>query len=167
MFALTLYHPWPFTICELGKDIENRKWAPSPKRLKPGDLFALHGGVPETLGIRYERECTAVREICKGAGSPFPLPNGLICFPDPSVYAGIFAMATFGGIVTQSDSRWFFGPKGWILGEVLVLDESLPCVGRQGLWTVPRSVESSLRGMIVAEQYHLASSSSSPFLART
>lgn len=40
--ALTLIQPWGTAILTLGKDVENRPWAPSPEMI--GKRIALHAG---------------------------------------------------------------------------------------------------------------------------
>lgn len=147
MKALTLRHPWPFAICHLGKRIENRGWEPSPKQLRIGDRFAIHGGVaPKRGSVSYADPIQKAYLLSERfAGVHFP-PEEVI-FRD-----GIVAVATFGGITLDgriasaqhSDvDPWFDetpGNKGWLLRDVIVLPEPIPRKGAQGLWDVPDSV---------------------------
>lgn len=135
MLALTLQSPWPFAFTDLGKRIENRPWAPSPDRLAVGGTFALHGGKTPTPAVQEVRRNDFVHELLR-------------CPSEVYVYyldhfreiQGIFALAQFGGIVTQSKSPWFVGPKGWVIPKLLVLRKPVPCPGKQGLWDVPPKV---------------------------
>ncbi len=41
MRAMTWHRPWPFAIFSLGKDIENRRWAP---QIGVREKLAIHAG---------------------------------------------------------------------------------------------------------------------------
>ena len=119
MKAITLYRPWSYAVAHLGKDIENRSWkCPLPI----GSNLAIHSGqkwdkqgaewIKNTLGLQLPKE----EEI---------QPGQIIC------------VITFGGNLTESESKWFFGPYGWALEDAFVLPEPVPCKGAQGLWSIP------------------------------
>ena len=138
MRALTLKHPWPYAICRLGKRIENRTWPPSPKLLAVGDWLAIHGGaVPKGAAIEE-----AIRDVMRleetGRAGRF-LPIGEVVMP------GIVAVCRFGGTVRESDDPWFNGPIGWLLHELVVLPEAVPCKGAQGLWELPPDALAGVR----------------------
>lgn len=38
------------------------------------------------------------------------------------------------------DSKWFFGPIGWVLYDVEKLVKPVPCRGALGLWDAPEDV---------------------------
>ena len=130
MLALTVHDPWPFAFTMLGKRIENRSWTPSHKQLRPGDAFALHGGRREKEAIRCARRRAYQTEILRTKLGDEKLW-------DPPPIEGIFALATFGGIITESDNPWFIGPKGWVIDELFSLFHPVPARGKQGLWQVP------------------------------
>lgn len=133
MKALTLRHPWPFAITAIGKRIENRTWQPSPKQLAIGDRFAIHGGVvPKNGSVAMMRIVAEAITIMR--------QRGYTTETDPAIeiVGGIVAIATFGGVVTESDDQWFDGSGfGWVLTDALVLPKPIPCKGAQGLWEVP------------------------------
>lgn len=129
-YALTLHQPWADLIRAGIKKIENRAWSPSPARLAPGDWFAIHAGLfYDTAG-----EARAAH-ILHRMGKPWRFRR-----PDPkqnSASAGaVLAVARFEGIVRSSTDPWFFGPAGWVLGEVVPIDP-VRCVGSRGLWELP------------------------------
>ncbi len=156
MKALTLRHPWPFAICHLGKRIENRGWEPSPKQLRIGDRFAIHGGVaPKRGSVSYADPIQKAYLLSERfAGVHFP--------PEDVIFrVGIVAVATFGGITldgrgvcdcgriehgrchmacpSQSVDPWFDdvpNNKGWMLRDLFVLPTPIQCKGAQGLWDV-------------------------------
>jgi hypothetical protein len=39
-------------------------------------------------------------------------------------------------------------PVGWVLDDVIALDEPVPCPGAQGLWQLPIDVEARVRAQI-------------------
>lgn len=157
--ALTILHPWPYAITQLGKRIENRTWAPSC--LKKGDRFALHGAVPPTEKKADAAQATAVSLIHHQPGGPASeIDNNLYpfwWFQDYVVkpHLGIFALAKYGGTVREHVSPWFHGPVGWLLDEIVVLKEPIAVPGAQGLWDVPDWAAIAIR-LEVEAMLHLA-----------
>jgi len=145
MRAITLKHPWPFAIAHLGKRIENRGWAPHPRQLAPGEVFAIHGGaVP-----RYETDWLDVASIASDLFARFGRPAGMEHIPTKDlVLPGIVAVATFGGVLRKSDDPWFQGPCGWVLEGVRTFLPPIRCPGAQGLWTVPPRVLAELEARL-------------------
>lgn len=164
LLALTLRHPWPWMITSLPahpKRIENRTWKPTG-RLAPGDWFAIHGGAAPKAGTKAgDAYRDAIADDVDEAQDHFTIILGSLpsdaFFPaiEPPVVdesldrlfdvgrfiaPGIVAVAKFGGTVEESDDPWFEGPIGWVLSEVMVLPEPVPCRGAQGLWSVPEDV---------------------------
>jgi hypothetical protein len=134
--GLTLTRPWPFAISEGGKRIENRDWAP-PKSLI-GHYLALHSGKGWS---EEDREWIANL-------TGLYVPNR-----EESPYSVIFAVCMLGGyIITDRDHRfkegqrkWFFGPYGWLLEDMVLLKTPVPCRGMQKLWMIPPEVLEQLR----------------------
>lgn len=60
-------------------------------------------------------------------------------------FGAILATARVEDFVTQSNSRWFAGPYGWILKDVYVLKEPYPCKGALRLWDVPQEIAREIR----------------------
>ncbi len=139
MKALTLRHPWPWAICWLGKDIENRTWTPRPDQLKPGEQIAIHGGkAPQTKSGDIEVIEAIDWMDSKGLVGTHSCTKDHVVDPYASA---IVAVATYDGAVRASASPWFIGPYGWHLDKVIVLSKPVKCRGAQGLWTMPIDVE--------------------------
>lgn len=130
MKALTLKHPWAFAVARRRKDVENRVWRPHPGQLRPGEWFALHGGVVPKGDSLEEAEDDLDSLRRRG------LTPGGLTLADATL-PGLFAAARFAGCVTASPSPWFNGPHGWAWSELVVLPEPVPCRGAQGLWDIP------------------------------
>jgi hypothetical protein len=142
MLCLTLRHPWPWAICVLGKDIENRNWHPG-RRLPPGSWFAIHGGKWPS----NEVELADLRDVAGGLAIDHRdrLPGGDATLLDVLRYTGVVAVCRLGAVVTASASSWFEGPYGWQLAATVVLPEPVPCRGQQGLWGLPDDVLAEVR----------------------
>lgn len=145
LLALTLKHPWPFAICRLYKDVENRTWQP-PRALR-GRYFAIHGGkIPASKNEREWVEEEAIDLIdehgdhltSKGMMPAENLLGGIYL-------TGIVAVARLADVVTEATSPWFDGPVGWVLDDVTELPRPVPCKGAQGLWQVPEDIAGRVR----------------------
>lgn len=131
MKALTLIQPWAYAIAHLGKDVENRTWAP------PSNLgrFAIHAG------LKMERESLDAF-IAEG----YPDMHGA------NVHGAVVAVATLSHVIDATDPpsslspyrRWFLGPVGWVLKDVIALPEPVPARGAQGLWHLPTDIENAV-----------------------
>lgn len=149
MRALTLWQPWGWAIVAGYKAMENRPWPPPQSAI--GQRLAIHAGKT------WDRD---------GARSILDLiaPDA---FPDDlsaHVAGAVIGVATpvrvvrDGGIgvdgvphvdtLTDDERRWFFGPYGWVLREVVRLPEPVPCRGYQMLWTLPDDVEAQVRAQL-------------------
>jgi hypothetical protein len=131
IFGVTIHQPWAWCIVHGPKRIENRTWAPP---CPIGSYLAIHAG----------RECDedAIRWIEGRFGLVFPqvLPSGAV--------VGVAKLVT----VTECDpDPWFFGPIGWVLGEVAAVDP-IPCRGHKKLWTLPPDVLETLRTALRAQR---------------
>jgi hypothetical protein len=135
--ALTLKHPWPWAILELGKDIENRTWF--PPRDEVGEWLAIHGGVVPRSGRAYLEVLHDLAELEARGLAPRGTPLSSVWRP------GIVALARLEDTVSESSSRWFHGPVGWVLADVVKLPEPIRIPGAQGLWPVPDPVVRILR----------------------
>lgn len=128
MKGLTLLRPWAWMITHGSKRIENRSWKPSQNVI--GQRIAIHAG----LGIDFDgmwwlRE----RHMMQPAITEKARAKGVV-----------LGTAVVTGWCTQSSDIWFTGPIGWVLSDVEMLLEPIPCRGMQGLWTVPPQVETEI-----------------------
>ena len=120
LMAITLHRPWPYAVIKLGKWIENRTWSCS---LPVGSLIAIHAG--------QQWDWKGAEWINSPPGEPrWELP------PEDEHPTGIVAIATYGGMVTESDSFWFTGPIGFVLKDAVELPQPVLCRGQQRLWRV-------------------------------
>lgn len=141
MKAITLHRPWPWAILWGGKRIENRSWPPWPSQV--GKRIALHAGKvfdSEVLDAFWDGKFSDAARRCPGRGEG--------CHPQ-----GIVGVATITGhfrydggptgnalFALQRDSVWAFGPRCWVLDNVIPLPTAIPCPGALGMWDVPAHV---------------------------
>ena len=144
MKALTLWRPWPWSILYGTKRIENRRWVPPPSIF--ARMIALHAG----LTWDYDG-ALAIRELCPdlpGSSDDHPL--------------GIVGVARVIGVVDSDhhpnlpfgQSDWFSGPFAWVLSDVVALPRAIPCKGMQGLWSLPKDVETEVQDFLGAHAKH-------------
>jgi hypothetical protein len=125
ILGLTLRGPWAWAITHLDKRIENRTWRP---KIDEGQYIAIHAGKGwDAAGTSF------IEAECMGGLLEGMVPDRETC---PT---GIVAIARYGGIVKNVEidpGPWFIGPWGWILNDVVVLDQPIEHTGHQGLWPI-------------------------------
>ena len=130
MKALTIYRPWTWAICHPGpraKRVENRNWTPPPWLI--GTDLAIHAGK------QYDDE-EADRFITSIIGErPSACPQGIVAV------ARVTGFRNRDGGTPHPDNPWFVGPVGWMIENVRVLPNPVPCRGAQGIWIVPTVVK--------------------------
>lgn len=104
--ALSILQPWPHHILHDGKDVENRSWP-----TKGRGWFLIHAG----KSTRENPEMIRDRA----------LPLG-----------GIVGAARIVDCVEAMDSRWFFGPFGFVLRDAFPLPLA-PCAGKLSFFRPP------------------------------
>lgn len=155
MRGLTLIQPYASSIAlealrpGHGKPVENRTWPPPASIIgeriaihagakKPDPAWGLPPGAAELLGDldalpRSAIVCTAVvvgaLDCRKGMSQPRIV--GADLFDDPRKASRLRSLFS---------SRWWVGPVGWLLAEIVDCREPVPCKGAMGLWTVPDDV---------------------------
>lgn len=141
MKALTLWQPWAWAVAHAGKNVENRTW--SPPKAAIGQRIAIHAGKAIDFNI--------VNQMQSGRWSKAS-PVCIDCpDPDDMVRGAIIATAVIDRVMTPGvldRLRVLWGTPsqyGWVLRDVITLDEPIPCKGMQGLWTVPADIEARLR----------------------
>jgi hypothetical protein len=150
MRALTLIQPWATAILTLGKDVENRKWAPGRKLIKIGERFAIHAG-KKIDKAAYD---DLVLNVIGPVEMPVPseLPTGVIL--------GSVELAAISGEWVDDDgpaelcmsarkSPWAVqgSPAWWVLRNPRLLATPIPCKGALGLWTVPEQYLAALEAL--------------------
>jgi hypothetical protein len=122
--ALSVRQPWAWAIIHGGKDIENRSAAAVRHGMKPGRI-AIHASKGMTRDEYEDAEAFMSRTL----GIAVPPPDQL-------VRGAIIGAVTVTDIVSASESKWFFGPRGLVLSEAKACDP-IPAKGALGYfkWT--------------------------------
>ena len=94
MKALSIRQPWAWLIVHGGKDIENRTWA-----TKYRGPVLIHTG--KKINVEAHN-----RLVAEGIGLP-PIED--------LETGGIIGRCNIADCVTQSESKWFGGPFGFVL----------------------------------------------------
>jgi hypothetical protein len=160
MRALTLTQPWAGLVAANIKRVENRP-RHMIKRDAIGKRFAIHAS-REIDEPTYERIGEIAPELQR-----HPDERGTPWYALSRITSAIIAVATLDKIlhgwdegairdhantISFSDGRplgpeqirWFFGPIGYVLRDVVALAAPVPCRGWQGFWTLPDNIEHDL-----------------------
>lgn len=127
MKALTLHQPWAHLVASGAKLVENRPW--EPPAFLVGKRFAIHAGK------KWDQEAAdKIEEVL-----------GLELTKDDVIFGAVLATARLVKVVTSVDDiadvdqhKFFFGPHGWILEDVVAIDP-IPQRGYQKLWSFDES----------------------------
>jgi hypothetical protein len=115
MYAISIKQPWAWAILYAGKDVENRSWV----------LPTKYTNVPLWLhtGQTYDIQGADFMSDRLGVDPPNNLPLG-----------AIVGNIQFKDCVQKSNSRWFFGPYGWVVDKVKPLPNPVTCKGQLKFW---------------------------------
>jgi hypothetical protein len=120
MKAISIQQPWAWAILHAGKDIENRTWT-----------------------TRYRGEI-AVHATRMQTG--WKLPDGVLPpAPTELVQRSVLGVVELVDVVSHSSSRWFTGPRGFVLRNPRPLPKPVGCPGNQNIWELPPAVERAVR----------------------
>ncbi len=124
MKALSIRQPWTWLIANNYKPVENRNWTHIPSYR--GDLL-LHASKT------FDRE--GYEWVLENFGSDKRFISSI---PEPKDFekGGFVGKADFYDVVTEFNSRWFFGPLGLLMRNPSPLP-FYPYKGRLGLFNVP------------------------------
>lgn len=166
--ALTITQPWAGLIAASVKLVENRPRA-MIKREDFGKPFAIHASREIDEDV-YARISEIAPEHCPDTFITFDLPWWKLS----RITSAVIAVATIdkvfdgpwdpesirkygaelrfsnGQLLGQSQARWFFGPVGYVLRDVIALPTPVPCKGALGFWTLKDDVEAKVREQIGA-----------------
>jgi len=149
--ALTVKQPHAWAIAATAgdgeplKSVENRGWL--PKCIEEGDFFAIHAGAAKPPVEAVEM----YRQVCEGSSvlaRPAPVASEM-------ARGAIIALARYAGPVELFDPRlglrsvFWFGPRGWLLKDVVRLDHPVPAKGALSLWEVPSPAMDQIRAELV------------------
>lgn len=101
--ALSVRQPWAWAIIHGGKDIENRSWQAVNHGLNVRGRVAIHASATMGKGD-YESDGEFVRELTQELPEARDLLRG-----------GIIGSVEVLDVVRESNSPWFFGPRGLVL----------------------------------------------------
>jgi hypothetical protein len=144
MKMLSLSRPWGWAIFDLKdgpKTVENRVWAPPIEMI--GKRIALQAA--------KSWDDDALRFFLRLGLDGFPnrkenYPSGVILG-----VATIDRVVTTERTLTPVQARFFFGPYGWVLSDVLKLDTPIPSKGAQGLRELPSDVNALVLAALVKQ----------------
>ena len=151
MRALTLTQPWAGLVASGIKRVENR-----PRRMIKADdfgkRFAIHAS-REIDDAVYDRIKASAPELFTAAGYARSRWYDL-----SRITSAVIAVATLDRVMDpracgiepdspeaaaplpEDQRRWFFGPFGYVLRDVIALEMPVPCRGWQGFWTLPDDI---------------------------
>ncbi|EJV1664331.1 TPA: ASCH domain-containing protein [Proteus mirabilis] len=108
MKALSIRQPWAWLITHGHKDIENRSWNTHQR----GPIL-IHASAQ----LASKTDMEKAKEILRAKfGHSLMLPERKYFS-----YGAIIGVATITGCVEESESPWFFGPKGFTLADAKTL----------------------------------------------
>lgn len=174
MRALTLTQPWAGLVASGIKLIENRP-RPMIGSEAVGMRFAIHAS-REIVPATYDRIAELAPELATlvhGDGRErWAFDVTQPWYKLSRITSAVIAVATLdkefrGGwtpeaIAQHSDLlsfstgeqlgdkqvRWFFGPVGYALRDIVSLAEPVPCKGKLGFWTLSDDVEAKVRAQL-------------------
>jgi hypothetical protein len=117
--ALSVRQPWAWAIVCAGKDIENRSWQAVNHGLRQRGVVCIHAAKGMT---RDEYE--SARDFMATLGVTCPPPADLR-------RGGIIGCVEVVDVVSESESPWFFGPRGLVLRNAEIWT-FIPAVGALG-----------------------------------
>lgn len=117
MKALSIRQPWADAIIWHGKDVENRSW-PTSYRGPVLIHAAKKWGADERADLAFIEDMTGTK----------------LEDVDRPLLGGIVGQAEIVDCVSDMDSRWFFGPYGFVLRNAKALPFQ-PCRGALGFFT--------------------------------
>ncbi len=139
MKAICLWQPWAHLVARGHKLIENRPWKP-PQALLDGEEFAIHAGK------HWDKSSLEkIREIHGSVPGKEDVHFGAIVG-----VARVIAVVDSANLNSQilaldnwpdGHAKWFFGPYGWVLGDVRLVHPAIPCRGYQKLWNLTNEQE--------------------------
>lgn len=129
--ALSVRQPWAWAIIHGGKDIENRSWQAVNHGLKKRGRVAIHASKGMT-----KDEFESARDFMLSIGVACPAASDLL-------RGGIIGSVEVVDVVRESDSEWFFGPRGLVLRDPIAC-AFIPSVGALGYFKWQRADASTV-----------------------
>ena len=138
MKALSIKQPWAHAILQCGKDIENRTWKTNVR----GRVLIHASQKLDDLAMHYWYS-KDVRAAISSKDTP-PHADFFGC-PEPAVgflhlTGAILGFVTIVDCVTESKSKWFEGPYGYVLKDPVAFNKPIPCKGQLKFFDPPSDV---------------------------
>lgn len=155
MRCMSLSQPWAGLVASGVKLVENR-----PRKIVKiddfGTPFAIHAS-REIVEDTYRRIAEVAPELPVGSGEWHRLSR---------ITSAVIGVATIdrelhgwrGADILAYESelraklgdqfRWFFGPVGYVLRDVVALPTPVKCKGALGFWTLPDDIERQVRAQL-------------------
>jgi hypothetical protein len=156
MKALTLTQPWAGLVASGIKRIENRR-RPIINARDWGTRFAIHASREIDEDV-YDR----IYQIAPELYGTFGLAPWSKLSRKTSAVIAVATVVTFVTDKRQvleyaapDQERWFFGPLGYVLRDVIALETPVPCRGRQGFWMLHGDVERQVRKQLARMRIHV------------
>jgi hypothetical protein len=127
--ALSIRQPWAWAILCAGKDIENRAWSGVNPGLRFRGRIAIHAAQGMT-----KAEYQEARDWIDSHAYTIPCPDA-----SALIRGAICGSVDVTDVVSTSDSRWFFGPRGLVLADPVTC-RAIPCKGQLGYFKWQPSV---------------------------
>jgi hypothetical protein len=127
--ALAVRQPWAWAIIHAGKPLENRSQGAVRHLVPLTGLRAIHASAGMTRD-EYEEG----RDFMATLGVKCPAPADLL-------RGGIIGTVQVTGVIKESDSPWFFGPRALVLTDPKPC-ELVPVVGALGYFRWKRADQS-------------------------
>jgi len=121
------------TLSDAGKDIENRSWQAVNHGLRQRGRIAIHA----SKGMTRE-EYEGASHFMEGLGVKCPAPADLL-------RGGILGSVEVMDVVSESESKWFFGPRGLVLRNPEPC-KFIPALGALGYFRWDRKGENIVPG---------------------
>jgi len=146
--ALSVRAPWWWAILHCGKDIENRDWKPgNPARRFRGRCWLHASSWFDAEDVRDDWDT-----VCDLRPRPFDwTPHGNLTLGKLKEAGGhIVGSVEVADLVTESSSRWFFGPLGLVLRNPIALPTPVRCKGALGFFEPAPEVTAQLQQKVAA-----------------
>lgn len=135
MKALSIKQPWLYCITDLDKRIENRTWKPPDWIV--GRRIALHASKAlDHDGKRVASELAGFK-LSTVVDMPF---GAIVATAVVLGWVDEWGHASHTLLPRHRNSKWFFGPFGWVLDDIQKLSAPIFCSGKLGLWEAPTAV---------------------------
>ena len=126
MKVIVIRQPWAWLIVNRHKDIENRSWRTQYR----GKLL-----IQASATLPSKQHMLEFRQFARKRG---------VELPEQFETGGIVGMVELIDCVSNSSSKWFEGPIGWVLSRPKKLP-FIPLKGQLGLFDPPRKVINKLK----------------------